>query len=199
MTGPANALDTWGPHTTFKRKTLVAQWIEQRFPKPRAQVRFLPGASTRVTRAARQRAAKPPPERGKASSRCNLARAPSVRVVTQQLTGGRFDQGTRLFRGAESSSDSQFVDLAGYADLALRHLRQREVGKAIHQSAEGAACTGLRNHEIDVPQDECLGQVLHGVHALSQLTEIRDRVRTGRDNDARDDRIETVEDRSEQA
>ena len=23
----------------------VAQWIEQRFPKPRAQVRFLPGAS----------------------------------------------------------------------------------------------------------------------------------------------------------
>src|SRR5207248_11593678 len=25
----------------------VAQWIEQRFPKPRAQVRFLPGASDR--------------------------------------------------------------------------------------------------------------------------------------------------------
>ena len=26
-------------------KAPVAQWIEQRFPKPRAQVRFLPGAS----------------------------------------------------------------------------------------------------------------------------------------------------------
>ena len=26
----------------------VAQWIEQRFPKPRAQVRFLPGASVRL-------------------------------------------------------------------------------------------------------------------------------------------------------
>src|SRR5215218_2314232 len=27
------------------RRAPVAQWIEQRFPKPRAQVRFLPGAS----------------------------------------------------------------------------------------------------------------------------------------------------------
>src|SRR5262245_52993286 len=32
----------------LSRKAPVAQWIEQRFPKPRAQVRFLPGASSAI-------------------------------------------------------------------------------------------------------------------------------------------------------
>ena len=33
-----------GSGDTLYRLAPVAQWIEQRFPKPRAQVRFLPGA-----------------------------------------------------------------------------------------------------------------------------------------------------------
>src|SRR5690242_7435002 len=38
-----------GGNRMVKPKAPVAQWIEQRFPKPRAQVRFLPGASVAVT------------------------------------------------------------------------------------------------------------------------------------------------------
>src|SRR5919198_6749914 len=47
---PTNEQGTpaWVPPTwcslDFAGWALVAQWIEQRFPKPRAEVRFLPGA-----------------------------------------------------------------------------------------------------------------------------------------------------------
>src|SRR5919197_1309705 len=49
---PTNEQGTpaWVPPTwcslDFAGPALVAQWIEQRFPKPRAEVRFLPGALT---------------------------------------------------------------------------------------------------------------------------------------------------------
>src|SRR3954463_2741763 len=39
----------WGRSLYHPSGAPVAQWIEQRFPKPRAQVRFLSGASSLVS------------------------------------------------------------------------------------------------------------------------------------------------------
>src|SRR5579862_6180788 len=71
----------------------VAQWIEQRFPKPRAQVRFLPGASSRPARgsAARlnQQATGAAPLPGAASPASRSRRRVAGVLVGRDVAGAR--------------------------------------------------------------------------------------------------------------
>jgi hypothetical protein len=76
----------------------VAQWIEQRFPKPRAQVRFLPGAS-------RRRKPKAPVSRPFRSP----APYSELPLKTAQIRSPRLFTGARLAREAYANSSRRTV------------------------------------------------------------------------------------------
>ena len=104
----------------------VAQWREQRFPKPRAQVRFLPGANPLFKR--RRASARPAPEQGmnvtfRARS-CASSTSAAPEISSSCPTDSGAATGSASPRGRPRNRSSSYV----FSGLASA--RRRPAGKA---------------------------------------------------------------------